>query len=62
MTHALNPIECPPVVSGWLKQAVASDASDVHVVAGSPPMLRVHGKLTSLNESPLDADSIRALL
>ena len=62
MTHALNPIECPPVVSGWLKQAVAQDASDVHVVAGSPPMLRVHGKLTSLEESPLDANSIRSLL
>jgi twitching motility protein PilT len=62
MTHALKPVECSPVVSGWLKQAVACDASDVHVVAGSPPMLRVHGKLTPLDEPPLDAEAIRSLL
>lgn len=62
MSHALNPVDCPPAVSVWLKQAITSDASDVHVVAGSPPMLRVHGKLISLDESPLDADSMRSLL
>lgn len=62
MTHALNPVECSAVVSNWLSQAVASGASDVHIVAGSPVMLRVQGELRSLDEPPLEADAIRSHL
>jgi twitching motility protein PilT len=35
----------------WLSQAVASGASDLHIVVGHQPTLRVHGELR-----PLDAD------
>lgn len=36
---------------GWLLRAVERDASDLHVVAGHPPTLRVHGQLTGLDDS-----------
>lgn len=62
MTHALNPVECSPVVSEWFRQAVQTGASDVHIVAGASPMLRVHGELRSLDEKPRDAETIRSLL
>ncbi len=35
----------------WLVSAVEAEASDLHVVAGYPPMLRIHGQLRNLNET-----------
>ncbi len=55
----------PPVADrllGWLAFAVECGASDLHVVAGHPPVLRLHGDLTELPEPPLGEDEIEPLL
>ncbi|NQV26744.1 MAG: PilT/PilU family type 4a pilus ATPase [Rhodopirellula sp.] len=46
----------------WLMQAVDSGASDVHLVAGQPPVLRVHGELQPLDVEPLSGDTLRLVL
>ncbi len=58
---------CPQPVRAWLSQAVAAGASDLHLVVGHPPVLRLHGTLeelapSSLADRPLDGDSLRHLL
>ena len=42
--------------------AVKSGASDVLLVVGSAPVLRVNGALTSTTRSPLEADEVRNLV
>jgi twitching motility protein PilT len=42
-----------------LLQVVQRDASDLHLTAGSPPMVRVHGKLHPLDFPPLSAQGTR---
>src|SRR5262249_47775094 len=37
-------------------------ASDLHLIVGHPPTLRLHGDLIELPDSPLAADETRALL
>lgn len=32
----------------WLEEAVATNASDLHLVCGYPPVLRIHGKITPM--------------
>lgn len=55
--------EIPSQIARWLAEAVERGASDVHLVAGHPPMLRLHGDLVSLNEASLtEADLERDLL
>jgi twitching motility protein PilT len=59
-----NP-ESPPLpakLHAWLTQAVESGASDLHLIAGHPPVLRLHGDLTELPEPPLEGDEARTLL
>ena len=51
-----------PKLTQWLEWAVQAGASDLHVVAGHPPVLRLHGDLTELPEEPLAADEIEPLL
>lgn len=46
----------------WLTQAVDREASDLHLVAGHPPIVRVHGALQPLEESALDNDRLEAFL
>lgn len=53
---------CPARLRDWLVRAVESEASDLHVVSGYPPMLRVHGELRELEPGTLDDTSVRALL
>lgn len=53
---------CPQQLQGWLKKAVEAEASDLHIVSGYPPMLRVHGDLRELEPGTLDPHSVRALL
>jgi twitching motility protein PilT len=36
-------------------------ASDLHITAGAPPTLRVHGHLVALDHPPLDAEQTKAL-
>jgi twitching motility protein PilT len=41
---------------------VQTGASDLHVIAGYPPVLRLHGELTELPEPALSAEETHALL
>jgi len=54
--------EVSNLLLAWLSQAVESEASDVHLVAGQPPVLRVHGELRALDEEALSGDSLRPIL
>jgi len=45
-----------------MRAAVAQGASDVHLCANNPPMVRVHGELLPLAEQPLDAEGCRQLI
>jgi twitching motility protein PilT len=46
-----------------LEQMVAHNASDLHITAGSPPVLRLRGQLHRLDQLPrLGADETRQLL
>ncbi|HQA51165.1 MAG TPA: type IV pili twitching motility protein PilT, partial [Syntrophomonadaceae bacterium] len=38
-----------------LKQAVAREASDIHLAPGNPAMIRVNTRLTPLNDTVLSA-------
>ena len=54
---------CPDPLRDWLGSAVEAGASDLHVVADHPPVLRVHGELQELDQvSPLDAETVHGLL
>jgi twitching motility protein PilT len=44
-----------------LTYAVQKDASDIHLCAGSPPLLRIHGSLRRLDTGPLRPESLRQL-
>jgi twitching motility protein PilT len=46
----------------WLTEAVRNGASDLHLVAGHPPVLRVHGNLQSLDEPLLVDEQLRPIL
>ncbi len=46
----------------WLEWAVQGGASDLHVVAGYPPVIRLHGDLSELPEAPLTAAETLPLL
>jgi twitching motility protein PilT len=46
----------------WLTHAVQAGASDLHVIAGYPPVLRLHGDLIELPEPPLEPEPALALL
>ncbi len=39
-----------------------SGASDIHISAGMPPMLRVHGDMVPLKMEPLDGDTVRKMI
>jgi twitching motility protein PilT len=63
MTRTAQPDQiCPEQLRGWLTGAVAAEASDLHVVPGYPPVLRVHGELQELDGAALGDDAVRALL
>lgn len=46
----------------WLEWAVQVEASDLHVVSGHPPVIRLHGDLIELPEPPLTPDEAEPLL
>src|SRR5580698_3587620 len=47
---------------GWLHRAVCEGASDLHLIVGYPPVLRLHGDLTEMPEPPLEGEETHALL
>ena len=44
-----------------LQETVTRDASDLHLSAGSAPMIRLHGELVALDHPPLARADVRAL-
>lgn len=54
---------CPSQLRDWLAIAAELTASDLHLVANHPPVLRLHGELQPMDHvAPLDGPTIRALL
>ena len=62
MNTSSNDFSCPEPVQRWLAAAVEAGASDLHLVVGHPPILRVHGRLQSLDGKPLDGQTMQSLL
>ena len=56
MTKLAAPIE------RWLTVAVRAYASDLHLIAGYPPTLRLNGTLSELAETQLEASDLDTLL
>ncbi len=52
----------PGQLRRWLELAVQGGASDLHLVVGHPPVLRLHGELTELPEGPLTAAVVEPIL
>ncbi|NLX15078.1 MAG: PilT/PilU family type 4a pilus ATPase [Phycisphaerales bacterium] len=50
----------------WLRHGLAEQASDLHLVAGYPPTLRIHGTLRGIDEAALSgeliADTVRGIM
>ena len=42
-------------ITDYFNEAITQNASDVHVVSGEKPMIRIHGVLTPVTEDVLDA-------
>src|SRR5262245_63733980 len=54
--------EIPHRLRGWLTRAVEAGASDLHLIAGYPPVLRLHGDLIELDEPALQREETQTLL
>ncbi len=51
------------LLSKWLRNAVETNSSDLHVVCGYPPVLRTNGKLSPIaGEATLDQKSVETVL
>ncbi|MFL5342739.1 MAG: type IV pilus twitching motility protein PilT [Gemmataceae bacterium] len=56
------PAVLPQRLCDWLNRAVQAGASDLHLVVGHPPVLRLHGDLVELPEPALTASQLAPLL
>ncbi|MFP6576854.1 MAG: PilT/PilU family type 4a pilus ATPase [Pirellulaceae bacterium] len=61
MNSQLN-ADCPDKVRDWLTRAVDRDASDLHLITGYAPALRIHGTIQELDEPLLEANALREIL
>src|SRR5262245_32971545 len=52
----------PDQIREWLRLAIEAGASDLHLIVGYPPVLRLHGDLSELPEPTLTGDETEALL
>lgn len=52
----------PEKLRHWLELAVQGGASDLHLIVGYPPVLRLHGDLTELAEPAITAGEAEPLL
>src|SRR6266446_4598237 len=57
-----EPANVSPRLRGWLARAATAGASDVHLIAGYSPVMRLHGCLTPLEETALEAPETDALV
>ena len=48
----------PSRLEAWLRTLVARGGSDLFLVAGAPPSLRVDGAVQPLGEGPLDGQDV----
>lgn len=62
MSHSSGPAAVPEKLYRWLEWAVQVGASDLHLVVGHPPVLRVNGDLSELPEPPIGAEEATVLL
>jgi len=62
MTASPDSPRLPSALRDWLNQAVIVGASDLHLIAGYPPVLRLHGDLVELPEPALQAEQTDRLL
>ena len=49
-------------LSDYLLEAVRLGASDLHITAGLPPMVRVNGEVRPLENPPLSSNATRDLI
>ena len=49
-------------LDAFFKLMFDTGASDLHIVAGQPPILRVHGELERIKYDPLDDEHLRQML
>src|SRR5437763_11118046 len=49
-------------LDAFFKLMFDTGASDLHIVARQPPILRVHGELQRVKYDPLDDENLRAML
>jgi len=52
----------PVKMDDLLKAMVAKGASDLHLVVGSPPMIRLHGKLEPITTEVLSPGAAQELV
>jgi twitching motility protein PilT len=55
-------LHLPEPLRSWLASALAAGASDLHLIAGSPPVMRVHGELMELPKPALSGEQAQQLL
>lgn len=49
-------------ITTLLQFAVQNDASDLHVTAGEPPMVRVHGSMKKIKAAPLASETTQVMI
>jgi twitching motility protein PilT len=49
-------------IDNLLRELVSREASDLHIKAGQPPIMRIHGELKRADYPPLSAEETRELL
>jgi twitching motility protein PilT len=57
-----EPPPIPEKLRRWLEWSLQVEASDLHLIVGYPPVVRVHGTLTQLTEPVLTAEETEPLL
>jgi len=62
LVRPLQPAAAMPTITELLREASERNASDLHLSAGEPPLLRIHGDLTRTDHGPLDAQAVLALV
>ena len=50
------------LIDGFLRSMQLRKGSDLHVIAGDPPRMRVHGDLITLDNQRLDPEELKAEL
>ncbi|MFN0056338.1 MAG: type IV pilus twitching motility protein PilT [Planctomycetales bacterium] len=62
MNSSSQPPQVPERLCHWLQRAVEQDASDLHLIPGHPPVLRLHGELIELDVPPLSGEELEPML